>query len=277
MKIAIFGGGSIGTRHAANARMLGHDVDIYDVNPERDMNRAGSQPEHSDAVLICTPASTHGALAHWLLHVRNYAGPLFVEKPLALRSDAKIFQNWPHPVTMVGYNWLFHPEVQTLLSLKRERWAAGFECRTRIAEWPGADYADPVLECSHEIAVALNELGPSARLIMSLRWASGADIELTNDARCLSAITLNWDAEHVGRRLTVSTVAPTKPHSPGQTPPEICPEWSLKPSPAALDASYILELRHFLSAVESNQPTVCPFSQGLRVVEICEQVRRLAA
>jgi len=51
----------------------------------------------------------------------------------------------------------------------------------------------------------------------------------------------------------------------------------LHPSAHALEWSYRAELQHFLMCVESEQPTVCPFSQGLRVVEICEQVRRRAA
>jgi predicted dehydrogenase len=36
------------------------------------------------------------------------------------------------------------------------------------------------------------------------------------------------------------------------------------------------EMRHFLDCVRSNTPTICPLSEGLKVLEVCAQVQEMA-
>src|SRR4051812_6503503 len=97
---------------------MGHDVDRFDVDAQRGCSPADFTS--ADAALICTPASTHEYMAQLLLAI-GYRGPLFVEKPLTLPEypKASVFRTWPHPVTMVGYNWRFHPEVAPLAVIAR--------------------------------------------------------------------------------------------------------------------------------------------------------------
>jgi predicted dehydrogenase len=158
MRVAIFGGGSIGARHAMNLRNSGVLTCVLDVDPTRGAAPEMFDPRWPDAVIIATPAATHEAVATTLLAC-GYSGPLFVEKPLALRSAAPVFRDWPHPVTMVGYNWRFHPEVAPLSALLASGGTLHLDMRTDIAKWPGAAYSDPLLECSHEVDLAYAWLG----------------------------------------------------------------------------------------------------------------------
>lgn len=265
MILAIFGGGAIGQRHAVNARKLGHHVHVYDTAANRGGDPDRFAPGLVDAVLICTPASTHVAVAEQLL-TKGYHGPLFVEKPLAIRSDAPIFAAWPHPVTMVGYNWRFHPEIAPLRALVRRGVSLHLDCRTDIRSWPGATYSEPLLECSHEVDLACAFLDdPTAVHGGGFETESGAWIQLQHP-RGDALIDVRWCAQ-ASRRFSMKL--------PGWTHVDVVP--SVHPDAPALRESYVAELRHFLTAVEHGLPTACPFSQGLRVVEICAQVKRLAA
>jgi predicted dehydrogenase len=266
VRIAIFGGGSIGSRHARNAEALGHTVAVVDPDPSRAKFRPRDfDPSWPDAVMICTPASTHEDVASFLLN-RGYVGPLFCEKPVALSSHAPIFSAWPHPVTMVGYNWRFHPDVRLLLELANRRGMLHFDCRTDMRTWPGSGYGDPLLECSHEIDLACAAKGDPVYITGgTLDGDQGAWVQMQHP-RGDSVVDVRWLAGQASRRVVLL-----------QKGIMVVADLNATRGTEALDESYRLELEHFLAAVQANQPTACPFSQGLRVVEICEQVRRLAA
>lgn len=252
MNIAIFGGGSIGSRHARNARMLGHDVKIFDSNPLR-----GRNPEHfcaldHQAVIICTPASTHEDVARHLA-LSYYEGPLFVEKPIALRSEAEIFKAWPHPVQMVGYNWRFHPDLRPWTSCGRPLRFIRAVCHTRMSDWPGRDYADPLLECSHELDLLRLVLGSTPK-VTGMRGLSGAFFQFDR-----GIVDIDWN-EYPQRFF------------------EFERNTRVYTSPAGLEQSYVNELRHFLESVELGfiHWPACTFADGLAVVSIIEEARRLA-
>lgn len=272
MKLAIFGGGSIGQRHARNAKALGHDVMVFDTNPARGYPPMCFLASAYDAVLICTPASTHEAIAEQLLH-DGYTKSLFVEKPIALSSHAPIFSEWPHPVTMVGYNWRFHPEIAPLQVLAQRGGTLHLDCRTDMRRWPGAGYGDPLLECSHEIDLACHWLGdPTSVYGGTLDAGTGAWLQMVH-SKGDSVIDVRWRTE-ASRQLTLHLPGLMSVHARLDSPRHDAIGW---PEAPALTESYVLELQHFLAAVATGQPTACPFSQGLRVVEICEQVTRTAA
>jgi predicted dehydrogenase len=164
---------------------------------------------------------------------------------------------------MVGYNWRFHPELQALRRLVNEPWTAVLDCSTDINRWPGRDYGDPLLECSHEIAVALQWLGPNAELSSGYAYDTQAHVYLRNHAGSECSIHVRW------HQLPMRWFSMAPQHA--ET------EWTLRPSPAAVEASYLAELKHFLACVESGYTTDIPFAQGLRVVELCERVKELAS
>jgi predicted dehydrogenase len=278
VRITIFGGGSIGQRHAANARALGHEVKIFDKREDRGTNPlngyAWSQfaSEPIDAVLICTPAATHEHVAR-LLRQYDYTGPLFVEKPIALRSDAPIFRDWPHPVTMVGYNWRFHPEIAPLAGLMAFGGTLHLDVKTDMRQWPGAYAdADPILECSHEVDLALHWLGDVTGIHGgSLDVGAGAWLQLQHQ-RADSIIDLRWRRDPAPRAYTLHLASGTTLHARIGTHQEAL----------GLASSYAGELLHFLEAVRANQEMEpfefrgCTFTEGLRVVEICARVKELA-
>lgn len=263
MNVAIFGAGSIGTRHADNARALDHQAVVFDIDPSKSRFHPDVfLPSAFDAVMICTPAETHEDVALGLLQA-GYRRALFVEKPLALKSASPVFSTWPHPVTMVGYNWRFHPELAHIRGLMGEGTSIYLDCRTDISAWPGTVYADPMLECSHEIDLAMAWLGETC----TVRGGSldgddrGAWIQMQHE-RGHSVVDLRWKAEP-SRRMVV--------HLPGWT--RLCIRPSVEAASPALRASYRHALHHFLDAVRLHRSTDVPFAQGLRVVRVCERVK----
>lgn len=265
MILAIFGGGSIGQRHAANLRALGHCVHIYDTDPTRGGDPNRFVPGIVQAVLICTPASTHAALAEQLL-AKHYRGPLFIEKPLATKSDEPIFQAWPHPTTMVGYNWRFFSEIAPLQHFARRGTTFHFVCDTDMRAWPGRSYGDPLLECSHEVDLALHWLGEPQAITGGPR-EGGAWLQLVQ-ARGESIVDLNWRSTP-RRRITVLHEGVIRQRTTVRA--------EISTSGREFHQSYVSELREFLAAVKYERPSACPFADGLRVVEICERVQQLAA
>jgi predicted dehydrogenase len=267
VRIAIIGCGSIGRRHAFNARTLGVDVVPVDVNHTPaaglafDLGVMGWSEELRafdgvDAVLICTPAATHVAVAESLLR-QGYKKALYVEKPLATSvAEADIFRTWPHPVTMVGYNLRFHEAVEYLRAVRPNGGDLTLECDSRL--WPGSSYAGLLEECSHEIDLALY-LGAPDHVEVGHLSDHEAIFRLGEGWR----IRLNDRADHYYRRWDV--FSETRGSS------------MIFSKPTALgDEMYLKELRHFLACVESGAPTLTPFAEGLRVVEICERVKELA-
>lgn len=268
MRIAIFGGGSIGSRHAANARALGHEVKIFDKDEQRGTDPLNAYAWNQfarlpiDAAMICTPASDHEHTAR-LLRAYGYRGPLFVEKPIALRSNAAVFYNWPHPTTMVGYNWRFHPEAAPLAAIAQRADSVFFTCRTNIQRWPGQGYSDPLLECSHEVDLACAWLGdPTA--IAGDADDEGASLQLQHP-HGRSLVDVRWLLDP-HRTINLQLPGPTRYGS-------VMARFDVSPDARGLVESYELELRHFLEAARAARSTAIPFSQGLRVVEICERVR----
>jgi predicted dehydrogenase len=263
--LAIFGGGSIGQRHAANARTLGHQVHVYDTDPLKGGDPNRFVPGIVQAVLICTPASTHARLAEQLL-AKGYRGPLFVEKPLATKSDVPIFQAWPHPTTMVGYNWRFFSEIAPLQYFARRGTAFHFVCHTDMRTWPGHTYGDPMLECSHEIDLAQCWMGEPEQITGgTLDADAGAWVQMTH-ARGESIVDVRWFSPP-RRRITVI--------QPGAIGFRTTVRADISTT-GAFHESYVAELLEFLAAVKHERASACPFPDGLRVVQICERVQKLA-
>ena len=170
LTLGIVGCGSIGARHARNAKALGVEhLLIADKDFERARALASElgcmaegiaygtstgrcYADGAGAVMVATPAHTHAVVAKEL-QTNGYRGPLFVEKPLAASVDeCAVFTAWPN-IIQVGYNWRFNQDVLAFIAAHPlDRLAWGYlRCDTDIRRWPGANYGAPLLECSHEI------------------------------------------------------------------------------------------------------------------------------
>lgn len=236
-----------------------------------------------DAVVIATPIATHVAL---LAEAGARSVPVFIEKPLALSvADAPevgIASDFDGVVTQVGYNWRFHPFVcafkQKMRELGRAR-AASIWVAADMRTWPGTNYADALLECSHEIDLALDLFGP-AELgpVMPVKRDAMRDawrLELHHETGCRTIVTIAGLAPKPMRGLR----ALFDEYEGGYDVPPDDPRTA-----EALDISYARELRYFLDVVAGNtppdyegSPRPAVLADGLAVLRVIDRARELVA
>lgn len=127
MTLLIIGCGSIGSRHARNARSIGYDVVVCDPNIERaqtlarevgtvayfaDYREARMQGSKIDAAVIATPSAYHVEEA---LYLAEQGIPIFMEKPLATSTEglAGLIElvKSKKLITMMGQSYRFHEGV----------------------------------------------------------------------------------------------------------------------------------------------------------------------
>ncbi len=266
MNVTIIGLGSIGMRHARNAEALGHSVTGFDGDGAvRPLPCAGSLEmavKHAEAVLICTPASTHAAVARQLLDA-GYRGPLFCEKPLALSvEECAVFEAWPHPTTMVGYNWRFNEEVQQLFALKPGYLRTILSCCTDMRSWPGRSYGDPLLECSHEIDLVLSQSSALETPSVSCWCGYDPDSTFTNNV----SLSINGSEVRVNWKANVIETQRSFERGP----------FRLTPTKGSIEESYRSALRHFLDCAQHCVATMIPFADGIRVVDLISHLKTKA-
>lgn len=295
MNVAVFGYGSMGTRHAQNAVALGHDVMVHD--PLRGLGHPGEVAERelirqSHAVVIASPAATHARL---LWQALWFSRPVYVEKPLAMNATqtgelAARFADATERV-VVGYNLRHHPHVVAL-----KRWAESsnrpvgtFYVLCDMATWPGTTYADALLECSHEIDLALWMLGP-ASVRRARQTSDGKDwtITLSHDNGGESLVQIGTDRNAYARGAVLADVTRQRGTSGGWTwhAPSARSTYSDGEGITNLDVSaddtYRAALAAFLDAAgEPDRPGAfaragCTFAEAARVLEACDAARAAA-
>jgi len=214
-KILCISLGSIGKRHLRNARNLLPDAEIAvwrqhtsDTKIPENANKMLASFEEAlafapDAVLISSPASEHVANASAFAerHI-----PLFIEKPLAARSDAlkNLVQlcNASRGFTMVGYVLRFLPALHTIKKLITdgtlgEVYTARIEVGQYLPDWrPDSDYREGVsaqeklgggvlLELSHEIDYCTWLFGFPESVQCSRARLSPLDIDVEDSAHII--------------------------------------------------------------------------------------------
>lgn len=275
MKIGVIGAGSIGRRHIANALSLGCSVSAYDVDltafhdVPRSVECCTQWPEDVDAYIVCSPADHHAAQA---VNCWRRNTPTLIEKPLAL-SVSDWAQHAPSalgPLATVGYSWRFYPLVRELrhrifATVGTRYCEASFWYAGDRSTWPGKSYADTLTECSHEIDLAQHLLGP-ATCIDAKHDGSRWTLILAHE-RARSTIVLDDGAQIRSRGVHLLFEDGTQD--------------GYRVSSAdrgGLDASYQQELAHFLKCVKegSLKPPACSLAEGLAVLTMCDDARRLA-
>ena len=225
MRVLVIGYGSMGKRHAFCARDLGHDVTVYDVRPidaalvRSDIaladNLDAALATDPDAVVIATPARTHVAILIDALHRTTAA--VYVEKPLAMYSIATASWYADDPMRhrrrgVVGYNLRFHDGYRWLKDHLEDAvgtpTTARFVVQCDQSTWPGLNYADMLLEASHEIDLALWIFGPAV-VAGAVNHAGKGDcwtVLLEHDCGVVSTIVL--DGTHSGYRRIADISGP---------------------------------------------------------------------
>lgn len=264
-----------------------------------------------DAVLVCTPASTHVPMAVQALAAGAH---VFVEKPLSTALSAVGPLTAPGvvdgKVLQVGYNLRYHPAMrrakEILESGRLGKILAGHaEFGLYLAKWwPGRDYRSSymakaqqdgglLLDVSHEIDLLLWFLGPvrevsaygkrSSRLEMEgwdlikalMEMESGALVSLSVD--CLQpAYTRGFALTGEDSALRWRCPQGRADTSLGEL--TLCPPSSERFEPVALSGSsqqtYLDELRDFLSSAQTGRTPACDWRQAVEVLRVVEAVQR---
>jgi predicted dehydrogenase len=290
MKIGILGLGSIGKRHANNLRMLGHDVGAFDVDTKA-FNGTGIKflerenlLKWADAIVIATPTAQH--YDDWGDCLSG--SPIFIEKPLSGGS----LDEWDlaniRPVS-VGYNLRFHPCVKAACA-----WLSAGHIGIPIwAQFTVGQFNDKpaylrdgvVLNWSHEIDLALYLFGPAKVVASSVRLTDGkddiADFVLQHDSGARSTIHLDYvtkneirEAWIVGTEKNIGMDLLGRRNSMGKVIQEFGGKW---------DDDYLDEISEWVKKITPTPPAIIKEASplatgedGLRVLEICHQVKQIA-
>lgn len=276
MRILILGCGSAGSRHARNLLALGvAPEDVFGFDPHgwaegwpvscRMCRPREWALDNCDVVVIATPAVVHEADARDAI-ARGL--PVYCEKPLSLAATPELqalVGSAADLPTFVGFTMRWHPIYRDARHVRAV--ATRIVCGSDVRTWPGESYADALLECSHEIDAALMAWGPGVCVgaAVTAHRPTAWDLLIRHDSGVVSSVHLNYCQTVTTRTLDVL----------GQ-----CGEWrSYCASPVlSWDAAiYQPMLRHWLDCVRDGRQTVCPLSQGLAVLRLCDEARRLAA
>lgn len=270
MHVVVIGAGSVGMRHLHNLVHMGLDVTV--VEPDRSKTAAilnsGARdvlyellPAWSsftaDAWVIATPYQSHlpDAVEAVLRRV-----PFFVEKPLGMTPEraawGRVAQESRGLVTQVGYQCRLHPAAQAMRLLQPAE-SGFFATACDMRTWPGKSYGPLLLECSHDLDLALSMGAPPTvtDAVVDPHYVAiqlGPHWRVTIEDR--ADYRREWTVEQQGQSMSVTF-----------------------DSPEALGSlMYYDEMLHFIECVREGRQTDCPLSEGVKVLDVCAQVEQMA-
>lgn len=282
-KIAVFGLGSIGSRHVRNllemgeTDLLGCDVRIgqEDFTPDlpiqimpTPLTSAASMvwDWKPDVVLVCVPPAMHYGIAIEALKRDSH---VFIEKPMALNVEEAghllYAANENEAQLAVGYQLPFN-------SMPFTRWIGTGTLHVThaqdMSQWPSQYQKDVLDEFSHEIHLAVRVHGPVKELVAYEREAG-----------------LRWNIElmHLHARSSIQLFAGPGPylrfaHLDGMTGrDELNAHWYF--DRAKNDQAYKDELRAFLDACHGKawDDRLCSGAEAAHVVRVIQGCRESTA
>jgi predicted dehydrogenase len=319
LRILVLGCGSIGQRHIKNLISLkAGEIIAYDISEsQRQTVKANLGVEVVDTLdeawelqpqvgLITSSTQTHVQLA---LQAAEHGCHLFIEKPLShslegvdqLLSEIEARQL----LTMVGCNMRFHPGpamVKCLLDVGTigQVIAARIQTGSYLPQWrPWQDYrqsysASPewggaILDCIHEIDLALWYLGPAQLFAAAHLPAQTIELEtdglveiiLHHASGALSNVHLNFVQRDYRRTCQIIGSEGTIYWDFSDRLVRVFgAEGELKatyPEPEGwqVNQMYLAELEHFLQAVQNGSQTVNPVSGGVAVLKLALAARQM--
>lgn len=284
--VGVIGIGSIGSRHAKNLIALrGNTVLTHDPKNGDDDNNLKDLLKKSDAIVIASPTPVHYKQLMLAMPLKK---PIFIEKPIAASevelAFLKTVQDWGR--IMVGYNLRFHSCV-----IQAKAWIEeGFLGKPLWSNLTCAqmntneDYRRDgvILNWSHEIDLALYLLGPGyVKAAATDRMGTIADIVLLHKSLCQSSIHLDYltlpeirQTLIVGDHSTIildlvnrqawvrNTLGTIVAHHEGRD---------------TFDSNYKDEIETFLARADGKETVGCSAQEGLDVLQVCCDARRLSA
>ncbi len=261
MRIGLIGLGSIGRRHLGNLLALGCEVVAMDVSADARAAAAAQFPHAKvvdalpftglDALVIATPAENH---LFWVEEAIRRETPFFVEKPLGTLEQLPRWRELAAmqlPVNQVGYMLRFNEAAIRLRDLHPH---AG----TFTVAWDATKYGHRLEESSHEIDLAL-WMGASVESVRvysnhEFRLGAGWCIGIYDRA---SIYGRQWDVW--ARAPPFSAHATVTVHQPDELG----------------EGMYVDEMLHFVERAQFGDRTDCTLADGLRVLEVCQQVEQM--
>lgn len=278
MKIGVVGQGSIGTRHAKNARELGHEVEVYDPAYPSDFKREAHLYDWCDAAVVATPSQFHeGPLRACVERGKH----VLIEKPISvgmgLLPDLLRVADDKGLVVMMGNNLRMHPCVQMAKrwiaegSIGRPLWAH-FNCAQLNSK-----YTDSVVLNwgAHEVDVALHLLGPARVLCASVEDDKIADFVLQHDSGARSSFHLDYITPNEIREFWIAG----EEDNIGVDLPSrhiTCKRLGSSVGPGDYDADYINEMRAFVSRIDGMITPGATGHDGLETLRVLLDVRKKA-
>lgn len=270
LRIGVVGTGSIGQRHIGNLLSHGCVVRAMDTDPEA-RTRAKREHVHAsvsafidfeglDGLVVATPLEHH---LEWVEEAIRRDLPFFVEKPLGTMEQ---LPRWFEiaamrlPVHAVGYNLRAFDGAKKLRNATRFGYPEmRFILSCDMSKWPGR-YGDPLLECSHEIDLAL---WCGADYCVSSFEAGRSGFTMRLGDRC--SVVVKTDAEAYERRWSIGEDV-VRVGRPGDF------KWS-----------YDREMSGFLYGIRYGQQSqraqygLCDIEEAVRVLDVCARAKAMVA
>lgn len=280
MKIGILGHGSIGKRHGANLKTLGHKVLCYDTMGRKDVASEAQLLKACDAIIISTPSMYHKAnIAACVLAGKH----MFIEKPIAM-TDQGIMEMLREAdagrlVHFMGNNLRFHPCVREAKSIIARGdigppvWAH-FVCAQKCEK-----YAEDVVINwgAHEVDMAIYLLGPVSRVVSAVGDKDRIDFILDHGP-CRASFHLDYvtpqeirESWIVGRKDRVGLELPGRSLVLGSRPQTF--------GGTTYDDDYLDEMREFCAVVEGDPVAMSRGAtgyEGLATLKVLLDVRKQA-
>jgi predicted dehydrogenase len=312
LKCLIIGCGSIGIRHLKNlltlnvGRVIAFDTSEtlrqtirsqFPVEVPNTLDHAWAC--HPDVVFITVPTYLHIPLC---LEAAQRGCHVFIEKPLAhtLEGADSLLDmvREKELVAMVGCNMRFHPGPKKIEKMLMngdigQVLAARFQTGSYLPEWrAGQDYKNSysaseskgggaILDCSHEIDLALWLLGPgelvgSASIpaqCLGLEVEGLAEIIIQHQSGVLSNVHLNFVQRDYRRICQIIGSEGTIYWDFVSGEVQRFTEKGLcftrkQPEDWEINQMYLDEIKYFIQCIKNNTPTFNGIEEGLRVLNL---------
>lgn len=290
--IGVIGLGSIGMRHGRNLTGMGHQVIGFDPVAIGDGFPSLWPPPMSgydklDAVIIASPTDQH---VSDLINIPDHV-PVFMEKPVgATQADydfLRISDIDRDQIKMVGYNLRFHgcvKKVKEWLNARKigEVLWANFTLGQHSIKPPYLRDG-VILNWSHEIDLAIYLLGDAKIKGSSTAMMEGrdymADILLTHNRGCNSTVHLDYISDPECRRFRIQGGGGIIEVDLVRFTADLYCETPTEPfrwKDSTWNETYIEEMQAFIDRIDGKETIGCNAVEGLKVLEICLEVRKQA-
>lgn len=310
--ILVLGAGSIGARHATNLADLGAHVAVHDPDHDRAAAVAGAAggraatalgEEAFDGIVVASPSALHHEQLGWCL---DHGRRVLVEKPLAIhvrQLDAAVRDRLGQ--VMVGCNLRFHEPYRRVHELVAggaigDVLAARLWFGSYLPDWrPSVDYRHSysarrdlgggvLRDAIHELDLAMWFFGWP--LVVDGSWVGrvgGLEIDVEDTVRAVLTATsgapVSIELDYLSRRyrrgieIVGSTATVRFDWSRAVIEVEHGDDVAATPVTDHVSSSYVREAQAFLRFVDGGDPSGASGIDGLRCVELAEQIEGRAS